>query len=356
MIISFLLIGNGFASASDSTDDFVTGPSQNLPEFGPESFEAVLSNQDSIAIRGTMPLITDENEKSEWLKSIDNYGRISIKEIEPYMIENGGPLLSYGYDVNGYLVVAFSEESKESPDEVIIDELYDIINKNCMKAGYSENIPVLFTIEETPQLDSRSSIWSSLIGGIRIEREGGVGSTLSFAAEDGSGQKGFVMSGHAAVNGGGVGSSIYQPYEYYAYEVGEVEDIGGTYSDAAWVETNAVLDDIYHDDTNILKDVKDYRDPQNGWGVYMSGISSDKETGTVVRCVYTISSSTFGTLYDQYRATYSSSGGDSGAPVYGSVTGGVEVYGAHWGHTTSYSYFSPISGIYEDLGVTPLTT
>ena len=87
----------------------------------------------------------------------------------------------------------------------------------------------------------------------------------------------------------------------------------------------------------------------------MSGKTTGLSSGDVVAYLYSISSSTHGTLYGQLRADYDSDSGDSGAPVYKTVTGGVEIVGIHWGSTASYTYFSPVSGIEDDLGVVPLT-
>lgn len=62
-----------------------------------------------------------------------------------------------------------------------------------------------------------------------------------------------------------------------------------------------------------------------------------------------------GTLQDQFTATYSSSPGDSGAPVFidGST---VKLVGVHKGRWGNYAAFSPMSGVRQDLGITPLIT
>ena len=66
-------------------------------------------------------------------------------------------------------------------------------------------------------------------------------------------------------------------------------------------------------------------------------------------------------MYRQYVAGYNCDGGDSGAPVYVYVSGGVKIVGIHWGGVGTYnsgystSIFSPVSGVQSDLGVTPLT-
>ncbi|HIH74395.1 MAG TPA: hypothetical protein HA306_03860 [Methanosarcina sp.] len=299
-----------------------------------------------------MPEISQEEKKWEWLHVIETCILSSENEISPYMRANDGSLIGFGYSVDGYIFVEFDEELRDKIDESTMDELYTIINSNGKYAELSD-VPVVFRTASIPQEDSRTSTWTPLIGGIKIVRLINTGSTLSFAAEDSSGTKGFVMSGHAAVNGGGVGASIYQPN--LLRKVGEVEDIGGTYADAAWVETTDVTSEIYHTDTNILKDVTNYNDTSVGSTVYMSGITSGKQTGDVIEAYIQKSSPTFGTLSRQFKADYESDEGDSGAPVYKLTSGGVKIVGVHWGSESSYTYFSPISGVISDLGVEPLT-
>ncbi len=206
----------------------------------------------------------------------------------------------------------------------------------------------MFRTAEIPKEASRTSTWTNLIGGIKIVRSTGASSTLSFAAEDSSGTEGFVMSGHAAYNAG-IGGPIYQPTTLRL--VSYVDDIGGYYADAAWVEATNVQPQVYHTDTDILKDVTNFEDTTDGSKVYMSGITSGKQTGYVIDDYIQVTSPTFGTLYRQFKADYTSAGGDSGAPVYKlTPPDGVKIVGVNWGYTVNYSYFSPISGVIYDLG------
>lgn len=348
LIISVLLIGTAWSEPSDlSENDFVEF--EELPEYSQTAFKERVNNPEVVDTRGNMPNIEQEAEKRKWVEMLDACGRLSVSEIESYMLANGGPLVSYGYDINGTLVVSFNKDSFNELDKSTIDEIYSIIDLNSKKANLSD-IPVVFDIREVPKEDSRTSYWRPLIGGIIIEPSCG---TLSFAAKDRTtGEKGFVMSGHAGYNVG-IGGSIYQPSSSY-YRVGTVYDIGGVYADAAWVKTTSVTPKVYDFDTDVLKYVTSYGDPQVGWGVYKSGVATGRTAGTVQGLSYTVSSSTFGILYDQYYATYSSTNGDSGSPVYAPEPGGVELLGVHWGSTSSYAYFSPISGVHLDLGVVPI--
>jgi len=214
------------------------------------------------------------------------------------------------------------------------------------------DIPVAFTKATMPVSTSRTSLWTNLIGGIQISG-GGSSSTLSFAAEDSSGTDGFVMSGHAAVAAGGIGGDIYQG----GRKVGDVELYNGVFADAAWVEASNVVDRIYYSDTDNTKEVASYGDANNLSKVYMSGVSSGTTSGYIDKKYIDVASGTFGTLYDQYRANYTATYGDSGAPVFQNSGSYVKLVGVHWGvdFGAGKSYFSPISGVESDLGVTPLT-
>ncbi|WP_256622675.1 S1 family peptidase [Methanolobus chelungpuianus] len=175
--------------------------------------------------------------------------------------------------------------------------------------------------------------------------------TSSFAAQDSSGNKGFVMSGHCARTSGGVGGDIYQPDN--TRKVGDVTYYNCVFSDAAWVKTNSVTDDIYWANNNIVKDVVSYGDPSLGDTVYLSGIVSGTTTGTVTAEYVRKISTVFGPLQDQFVASYNSNNGDSGGPVfmnYGSNT--VKIVGVHWGHDSpTQAVFSPVSGVTLDLNV-----
>jgi len=70
-----------------------------------------------------------------------------------------------------------------------------------------------------------------------------------------------------------------------------------------------------------------------------------------------------GNLYDNgitynnmVKADYTSVSGDSGAPIYRKISSSdYRLLGIHKGTFYGYKWFSPISGIKSDLGVTPIT-
>ncbi|WP_052402680.1 S1 family peptidase [Methanococcoides methylutens] len=352
MIISILLTGFAWAVSSDSIQDESFEEYYYFPDYGSSTFDSLKEDSKLIESRGTVPVITEDKEKMEWLDTIWECINNSGKELHPYMKENGGPLIGFGVDYGGYIFVEFDEEIKDV-DKYTIDKFYNIINANAKKVEIFD-VPVVFTKGEKVYLDSRTSIWNNLIGGIQIVRSTGTPSTLSFAAEDSSGTKGFVISGHAAFNAGGVGASIYQPTT--ATKVGEVNYLTGHFADAAWVEASNVEDNIYYTDVDDVRDVRSYYDPSLGSKVYKSGIATGLTSGYVNKRYFSVTHPNFGTLYDQFRADYDSAGGDSGAPIFSKYGDQVIIHGVHWGSTDTNTYFSPISGVELDLDVTPLTS
>jgi hypothetical protein len=351
LILTMLLVGMALIPAVNAQEDNFSEDEYNFPEYGPNIFVELKDDSNVIETRGIIPEMTEIKEQVEWLDKLETSIRSSKDELEPYMKEYGGPLVGFGINYQGYLFVEFDNEL-DTIDKSTIDKIYNIIEEDAKKIELN-NIPVVFKIGEEETLDSRSSQWPNMYGGIRIVRSGNIGSTLSFAAKDkSSGTYGFVMSGHAAINAGGIGSPIYQPNT--SRLVGYVEDIGGVYADAAWVEATNIVDDIYYTTDTNQKDVTDYEDADLGNTVYMSGISSSVESGTVTQEYVDQNSDTFGTLENQFSATYESASGDSGAPVYKTTLNGVKIVGVHRSSTNTSARFSPVSGVESDLGVVPL--
>jgi hypothetical protein len=325
----------------------------SFPEYGPKPFESLKSDSNMIANMGSVPEITENKEKLEWLHKIEDCLDSSSDELKPYMKESGGPVVAFGTHYGGYLIVEFDKDLEGKIEESTLNNLYTIVNANAEKAEISK-IPVVFMYGEEFIEESRSSYWRPLIGGIKITDSWTVDSTLSFAAFDRAAvEKGYVMSGHAAVGAGGVGATIRQ---FYPASIGQVDAIGGEYADAAWVNYDNVDCSVYYTDDDDVREVYNYTDPEFGSTVYKSGEETGKTSGTVTVIYKDLTSSTFGTLKKQFKASYSSDGGDSGAPVFTTTSSGkIVLYGVHWGSTSTSACFSPISGVISDLEVVPYT-
>lgn len=352
LLVAMLLMSIVFVSAVSAQEEVID---QKLT-FSPSTFEDLKKSPDIFTTFGKMPFFENLEQRKEWLNLLHNVSD-NVRDNPNYNISEymhpKGPVVGYGYDINGSLIVIV--ETGKTLKEPEIENIYNLFKMEGLKKGITD-VPIVFEYGGVPKLDSRTSSWSPLIGGIQIETElpeGIADSTIGFAAQTSSGTKGYVVSGHAAPS---IGDQIWQPTAGpTANKVGTVSKVGGYNADASWVPNSNVVARIYDTDTDVRKDVKSYaNNPQVGSTVYKSGISTGKTSGTVLHYLSSTSHPTFGTLSDQYTASYSSAAGDSGSPIYCTVTGGVQIVGIHWGAAGSTRYFSPIAGVYHDLSVNPL--
>jgi len=269
--------------------------------------------------------------------------------MRPYLYPKG-PVIGYGWNINGYFLVAFYENITIETSQV--DEIYAIVDKHAQKTGIQE-VPVAFKLESFPQLEltGYDARYRPIIGGIQVQyvKSGTTyQSTLGFAVRDASGSKGYVIARHA---GNSIGLQIYQPTVSSSNKAGTVSKLGGNNADASFVPYSDVEATI-HLGGYLTAPVKGYTDPMVGWKVYKSGITTGITSGNVIEKRDQITGPEGQILYNQWRADYYSSGGDSGSPVYHIGSTGREIVGVHWG---SGGWFSPVSGIQSDLGVVPLT-
>ncbi|WP_292391496.1 hypothetical protein [Methanosarcina sp. UBA5] len=123
----------------------------SLPDYGPQIFEEIKNESGFIATRGKMPVITDADKKVEWEETAGKCIHSFRAELGHYTLENGGPVVSYGYNYRGYIFVDFDKKSHENVNESIIDEIYLIIDEHCKQEGVSE-APVVFEWGEVPTI------------------------------------------------------------------------------------------------------------------------------------------------------------------------------------------------------------
>jgi hypothetical protein len=117
-----------------------------LPDYGPKAFEEVKKLFPGfITTRGRMPEIHKEEEKKKWIDLLINCSRARSRptEINPYLTVSGGPVNSFGADINGYLIVSFDPSTPEKVNESVIDEIYQVIDKHFEQEGISD-VPVVF--------------------------------------------------------------------------------------------------------------------------------------------------------------------------------------------------------------------
>jgi len=299
----------------------------------------VYDKDKQVVSKGIMAGMTGINERDALYKKLHNLYEATKKPVDKQYSYPRGPVISYGYDALGSVVVGVYD--KETMDETAMDELHAYIAAEAEKQGITD-IPVIFTREPMPQLDlDRDDVWRPIIGGVQVGSSLGA-MTSGFAATRG-GQSGFITAGHI----GSVGTTVYQPD--LSYPIGTVTaSSGGTSSDSAFVAYSSTAAQIF-ESSGSQPWVYGTASPYAGLGVIMSGISSGVSTGSVIR-EGSLYNSFFGiTLYNQWYADFASTSGDSGAPVYyKDASGNIQIVGLYWGRGT-YATFSPIASVLSDL-------
>lgn len=143
----YILLSSASANGNESNDSEYIDEDSTLPDYGPQVFEEAKKHPGFVAFRGTMPIITDTDEKVEWTDLLVSCSRplsnSTNKGILPYFVEFDGPVMGFGTSINGYLLVQFEGYSSEKVNESLIDEIYQLINEQCEQKGISE-VPVVF--------------------------------------------------------------------------------------------------------------------------------------------------------------------------------------------------------------------
>ena len=196
----------------------------------------VYNQNGDVISKGIMKTIPDEKAMSEWYSKLN----MIVDDTRPLMKKYyypDGPIIGYGHDLLGTIVVAIYEKSDDVPQETL-DEMYSLIDSAAVKAGIA-NVPVIFTSEAIFELSSdRDDRWRPVIGGIQCVANGHVGTT-AFAATR-NGQNGIVITGHL----GDVGDVVYQPSPSSSIGTITISSYG-TSSDSAWISYSNVDDNIF---------------------------------------------------------------------------------------------------------------
>jgi hypothetical protein len=116
-----------------------------LPDYGQEILVKARNSSSVIAVYGTMPVITEESEKREWLDTIKDCIDDSGSELHPYMKELGGPMMGYGVSINGYVSVDMDTNNPEKVNESVTDEIYQKINSRFTQEADIDEVPVVFS-------------------------------------------------------------------------------------------------------------------------------------------------------------------------------------------------------------------
>lgn len=275
-VVFFLIFGlSGAVSGYQMNDDAYEAVSADYTNrlIAAYGNVPVYSQNGDVISTGIQETIPDKKAMSKWYGQLHRIVDDTRPEMKKYYYPDG-PIIGYGHDLLGTIVVAIYEESDDVPRETL-DEMYSIIDSNAMEAGIA-NVPVIFTSEPIFELSSdRDDSWRPVIGGIQCVANGHVGTT-AFAATR-NGQNGIVITGHL----GDVGDIAYQPSPSSSIGTITVSSYG-TSSDSAWISYSNVDDNIF-EFSWTQPDVYSYSDPWENLTVIMSGITSGTVNGLVIR-------------------------------------------------------------------------
>jgi streptogrisin B len=362
LALAMLLIGVVFvasASINNSQETLSKGgiseiiDSNNVqtPDFGPYIFDDLKKEPNFLLAKGQIPNYTNQVEKQNWIDKLDKC-RVLLdndKNMTSYIYPKG-PVIGYAWNNHGYFMIMLYKNMNVTDSQ--IEEIYNVVNKTASKASIQE-IPVVFSRDDLFQdeVSGYDSYYRPIIGAIKVTGQTGDWGTIGYAAKTSSGTKGYVTVQHLGTY---VGYQMYQPTSNAA---GSVSKISSQHADACFVPYSNVAAKI-HVGGGVTRDVYGYDSsvPCNIWNnrlVYISGASSGLQSGHVGG-VGTLPEGG-GPYYNMVYADYSSLPGDSGAPVFYMPSGNRVLLGVHKGTFSGHKWFSPVSGVTSDLGVTPLT-
>ena len=257
----------------------------------------------------------------------------------------GVPLQSWGVSIKDNRLEV--ELDKEATSEQI-QLLKDVVGEEYLKVVFAET--------EMEPFASRSDYTRPLQAGLQLTIDKvGLNNpicTTGYSAVDNNGVDGIITAGHCT----SVSASTYQPTLSSTYSVGSVSRTtdGSMYADAAWIPTTKVSGVIYGG-VNVKYSQYGWED-NPGDLVIKSGNASSLSAGELSSVNRTVNLTNGKTYYGQRVALAYATEGDSGAPVYKSITGGANavgilITGGTYSGGQSYFVYTHISQVYSELSV-----
>jgi hypothetical protein len=311
---------------------------------------------------GQLPAFKDAAEERTWLEMLAKLGARLVGPDVPFW---GTLVVAHGAGGDGYYWIFVGRSKVPEVISSVVATTVEAVNRAAKEIGFATDVPVKFA--EATGLGgvdaARTDPWRPVIGGIQIQvkDQGDTGTGTSGWSAVRSGVKGFVIAGHSGYQRRvPVGTTVYQPTTPN-YPTGPVTAVARqqAFADVAFVQFSNVAPKVFIGGVSMTFNF--YQDPAVGNTVCKSGISTDITCGTVryVMVDELGPSPWYDVLYDQAIADYYRATGDSGAPVYITITGyGRGVVGIHSGPSLTYlgyARFSPTSGVNTEVGAVPLT-
>lgn len=108
--------------------------------------EKIRAQENVICTYGTLPDLENETTRRAWIDSLQAYTRVQKKEMMPYLYPDG-PVLSLGYDVQGYVKVMVEDDHAVGANETGV--WYQILRQYGEAHGIEE-IPVKIVAASDP--------------------------------------------------------------------------------------------------------------------------------------------------------------------------------------------------------------
>lgn len=206
----------------------------------------------------------------------------------------------------------------------------------------------VLTDRETNEVCNQQ-ICTPLVGGNKIVSSTGSQCSVAFEATK-LGVSGFVTAGHCV--DGLVGSSVFDANTAFVGTVNSETRYSGTDCDCAFINTSPTAIDNKIWVGGSTRTITSYTSSSNQSDdfVWKSGYATGITNGQVTAINVTTYDFTFGWTDKLVRASYGSSGGDSGGSVYS----GSSIYGVHVGSGLLGAVYSPTDKVISVLGASPV--
>ncbi|MBP2146613.1 hypothetical protein J2129_002067 [Methanofollis sp. W23] len=150
VVLSFLVASVGlFLAGQDFRDSSppMSGKTDPLDDgTWQDVIEKISAREEVICTYGTLPDLENETERRAWIGILQTYTRVQKKEMKPYLSPDG-PILSLGYDVQGYVKVMVEDNHTVGTNET--RAWYQILREYGEKTGI-KNIPVKVVAASDP--------------------------------------------------------------------------------------------------------------------------------------------------------------------------------------------------------------
>lgn len=141
--VGLFLVGQEFRSSHPT----MSGKTDLLDdEAWHDVIEKIREQENVICTYGTLPNLDNETDRRAWIGILQAYTRVQKKEMKPHLYPDG-PILSLGYDVQGYVKVMVEDDHPIEANET--RTWYQIFREYGDATGI-ENIPVKIVAASDP--------------------------------------------------------------------------------------------------------------------------------------------------------------------------------------------------------------